>query len=200
MHASRVRPSSEYRGSPPVPREIATIEEFYAHALAIEREAVGRYLEFQGWYRDHGDAVLSNTCAELARAEEAHVRALAAKCAGLRLPELKPGEHRWLDAGAPEAPARSLFYRIVNPRQLLEIAAKAEGDAREFFDWVATTAGSVELRADAREMAREEAEHLDRVNAALARLPAPIDWSRTPAEDALPGALVGAEDEPPPRY
>jgi rubrerythrin len=182
-----------------VPREIATIEEFYAHALAIEREAVGRYLEFQGWYRDHGDTVLSDTCAALARAEEAHVRDLAVKSAGLRLPDLRPGEHRWLDAGAPEAPARALFYRIVNPRQLLEIAAKAEADARDFFDWVAASANSAELRTDALEMAREEAAHLDRVNAALARLPAPIDWSRTSAEEALPGALVGAEDDSPAR-
>ena len=176
-----------------MPRPIATAEEFYAHALAIEREAVARYREFEAWYDEHGDHELSRLCGRLADAEAQHERAIAAECTAFQLPALAPGEHCWLDRGSPEAPARELFYRVVNPRQLLEIALEAELAARGFFEWAAQEGNPPDVREAAAGMAEEESLHVEWVRAALARHPAPIDWSRTPPGDAQPGALVGAE-------
>ena len=157
-----------------MPRPIATIEEFYAHALAIEREAVARYREFEAWYADRGEDALARLCASLALVEGQHEAALARGCAALVLPDLEPGAHRWLDEGSPEAPAREFFYRVVTPRQLLEIALRAEMDARDFFEWAAQGEALPEVREAAVEMALEESLHVEWVLAALARYPAPI--------------------------
>jgi rubrerythrin len=157
-----------------VPRPIATIEEFYAHALAIEREAVARYREFEAWYADRGEDALARLCGGLACVEAEHEAVLARGCASLVLPALEPGEHCWLDEGSPEAPAREFFYRVVSPRQLLEIALKSEMDARDFFERAAQGEGLPELREAAVEMAQEESLHVEWVLAALARYPAPI--------------------------
>jgi rubrerythrin len=157
-----------------MPKPIATIEEFYAHALAIEREAVARYREFEAWYADRGEEALSRLCAGLARVESEHEAALTRGCAALALPGLEPGEHCWLDAGSPEAPAREFFYRVVTPRQLLEIALRAEMAARDFFERAAQGETLPEIREAAVEMAQEESLHVEWVLAALARYPAPI--------------------------
>ncbi|HYC35597.1 MAG TPA: hypothetical protein VEC19_04190 [Usitatibacter sp.] len=53
---------------------IRTLEEFHAHAIAIEREAAERYDEFASYFRDKGEAVLSGLCANLARMESDHAR------------------------------------------------------------------------------------------------------------------------------
>lgn len=177
-----------------MPRPIATAEEFYAHALAIEREAVARYREFEAWYAEHGDLELSHLCGRLAEAEAQHEHAIAQGCAAFRLPTLAAGEHCWLDRGSPEAPARELFYRVVSPRQLLEIALDAELAARGFFEWAAQEGNPPDVREAAADMAQEESLHVEWVRAALARHPGPIDWSSTPPADASPGALVGAEE------
>jgi rubrerythrin len=155
-------------------KPIANVEEFYAHALAIEREAVARYREFEAWYADRGEEALSRLCGALARVEAEHEAALSRGCASLALPALAPGEHRWLDRGSPEAPAREFFYRVVTPRQLLEIALKAEMDARDFFESAATGEGLPEVREAAVEMAQEESLHVEWVLAAIAKYPAPI--------------------------
>ena len=155
-------------------KPMAGVEEFYAHALAIEREAVARYQEFEAWYADRGEEALSRLCGGLARVESEHEAALARGCRALALPTLEPGEHLWLDVGSPESPAREFFYRVVTPRQLLEIALKAEMDARDFFEWAAQGEGVPEVREAAIEMAQEESLHVEWVMAALARYPAPI--------------------------
>ena len=61
-------------------KAIKGVEEFYAHAIAIEREAMERYAEFEAWFRDRGEEVLAGLCANLARME-----ADARRCARLRI-------------------------------------------------------------------------------------------------------------------
>ena len=49
-----------------MPRAIASVEEFYAHALAIEREAMERYDEFGAWFAARDEDVLAGLCWNLA--------------------------------------------------------------------------------------------------------------------------------------
>jgi rubrerythrin len=154
-------------------RAIASVEEFYAHALAIEREAVARYGEFAAWYAERGEEALARLCAGLARVEAEHEAQLTRGCSALALPMIEAGQHCWLDAGSPEAPAREFFYRVVTPRQLLEIALAAEMAARDFFERAAQGEGLPEVREAAVEMALEESLHVEWVLAALAKYPAP---------------------------
>lgn len=146
---------------------IASIEEFYAHALAIEREAAERYVEFAAHFEDRGEEALAGLCRNLAALELEHYQELAAGCAGLSLPAIAADRYRWLEAQSPEAPAREMLYRIATPRQLLEIAGAAEWRAREFFVWIARTSPDVAVRQQASVMAAEETQHVQWVRQAL---------------------------------
>ena len=149
----------------PVP--IDTVEEFYAHALAIEREAAERYAEFAAYFSDRGEEALAGLCSSLASVEREHFDGLAAACAALDLPAIGARRYRWLEADAPESMARDLVYRVATPRMLLEIALAAECRAREFFVEIARTAPSREVRELASVMAAEEAQHVQWVRDAL---------------------------------
>ena len=140
-------------------KPISTVEDFYAHALAIEREAAQRYTEFEAWFRDRGEVVLAGLCGNMARMEGEHFRELVESSRHLTLPAIDAGRHAWLDAGSPEAPARELFHRVAHPRHLLQIALQAEINAAAFFEHIGLTHDSREVCELARHMAAEEREH-----------------------------------------
>jgi rubrerythrin len=146
---------------------IAKVEEFYAHALAIEREAADRYAEYEDYFASRGEDTLAGLCRNLALAEREHFDELAHACKHLTLPVIAAADYRWLEAAAPETPARELLYRVATPLQLLEIALAAELRARAFFVWVAQTAPLHEVQELASIMAAEEVEHVRWVRQAL---------------------------------
>ena len=174
-------------------RPIATLEEFYAHAIAIEREAMERYREFQAWFADRGEEILAGLCANIGRMEEDHYRALVEDSRALALPAIAADGYLWLEAGPPEAPARELFYRVAEPRHLLEVALAGERNALAFFQWVARTAPDEKARAAAVEMAQDEEVHVRCVRNALeyhvsSRI---VDWDEVFEAGAGPGNLSG---------
>lgn len=160
-------------------KPIRSVEEFYAHAIAIEREAIERYAEFEPWFSDRGEDVLAGLCRNLAGLEREHLRKLEGACEGLALPPIDASGYRWLEAGAPEAPARELFYRVAEPRHLLEIALQAECNALAFFEWAERTGKDPRVRALAREMAAEEEEHVRWAARALEYQPSRhVEWEK----------------------
>jgi rubrerythrin len=173
---------------------IGTVEEFYAHALAIEREAARCYREFQEHFADHGEEVLAGLCGNLAHFEQDHYKLLVERSKGMTLPDLPPDRYRWLETGPPESVDHNLVYRMTTPRQLLEIALKAERGAKRFFEWVAGTTASAEIHALAEEMAKEEAEHVQWVTRALEYVRADgVDWDSLLAAGGGPGLALGGE-------
>lgn len=172
-----------------MPRPIDSVEMFYAHALAIEREAAERYAEFDSWFQDRGEEVLAGLCRELARLELDHFHHLVGAAEGLHLPAISAGRYRWLDAGPPEAPARELFRRVATARQLLEIALQAERNARAFFRSVAQFSPDEKVRALAAGMAKEEGEHVRWVREALRYREPVADWEQLLARGLGPGAV-----------
>ena len=174
---------------------IRSIEEFYAHALAIEHEAAERYREFQAWFDDHGEEILAGLCASIGDMEGEHYKALVETSRELTLPALAQGEHLWLEAGSPETPARELFYRVAEPRHLLEIALRGEVNALAFFQGIERTASDAGVKAAAREMAREEEQHVTWVaNALEYHLATRVtDWEELIRAGKGPGVFVGAE-------
>jgi rubrerythrin len=159
-----------------MPRPIGTVEEFYAHALAIEREAAERYNEFAAWFGDRGDEVLAGLCYNLARFEDDHYKQLVHGCRGLTLPNINAADYLWLGEAPPETGARELFLRAAKPRHVLEIALEAEMRARDFFAWVARSSSSPAVRELAAMMAEEEAEHVGWVTQAMEYHPGNRDW------------------------
>jgi len=145
---------------------IATPEEFYAHALAIEREAAERYAEFADLFEKRS-TTLAALCRRLATLEREHFRDLAEACARLELPEIAAADYRWHEQDSPEVNSRETLGSITNSRQLLEVALAAEKRAHSFFVWTARTAPNRAIRELASVMAAEEDEHIAWVTEAL---------------------------------
>jgi rubrerythrin len=158
-------------------KKIESAPELYAHAIAIEREAAGRYSEFAERMADLGNEAVAELFDRLAGFEGEHLAELLHRTEGVALPELKTADYKWLDAGAPETAARELVFRLLTPRQALGIALAAEKRAQAFFEHVFMTADDPALRALAQEMAAEEQEHVGMVERVLESTPeSNIDW------------------------
>jgi rubrerythrin len=148
-------------------RPIQTLEEFLAHAIAIEHEAAERYREFQAHFASRGDDVLAGLCCNLAAIEAAHLARLLTGSRDLDLPAIADHDYRWLEGVSPEAPARELFFRVANKRDLLAVALQGEANAQRFFAWVAHTSPAEAVRSLAREMASDESQHVGWLEQAL---------------------------------
>lgn len=173
----------------PSGQAVRSVNELYAHALAIEREATARYLEFAEHMADEGNDHVAMLFRSLAKFEAEHVEQLLEATREMALPEISPGQYAWLDQGAPETAAHDLLFRMMTPHDALEIALAAERRAQRFFDDVYETASDEGLRELALDMAREEADHVDWVERALASNPDPhIDWERVLDERRSDGA------------
>ncbi len=157
-------------------RTLDTVEEFYAHALAIEREAAERYAEFAGHFERRGEEVLAGLCRNLAGAERDHYENLKAACKSLSLPTIPADKYAWLEGSSPEAPARDAFYAIAQPQQLLQLALEAECRARDFFVRVTRTSKSRAVKELAAIMAAEELDHVAWVRQALEYHGGRTDW------------------------
>jgi len=160
-------------------KAIGSVPELYAHALAIEREAAARYLEFAERMADEGSDHVATLFRSLARFEAGHVAQLEEATRDMTLPEIPAGQYAWLDAGAPETAAHDLVFRLMTPHDALEIALTAEQRARQFFDQVYENSDNEQLRELALDMAREEDDHVAWVERALAANPDPhVDWEK----------------------
>lgn len=161
-----------------MPRPIDSLELFYAHAIAIEREAMQCYDEFRAYFRERGEEVLAALCDHMAAEERKHHEKLLRAAHGMELPAIDARKYRWIDDASPEAPPREAFYRVSTPRQVLEIALAGEVAARRFFRWVTRTSRDPGVRAAARALASEEADHARYVMDALQYREPSLDWEK----------------------
>lgn len=176
-----------------MPRPLDSLEQFYAHALAIEQEAAERYDEFAAWFEDRGEELLAGLAQSLAGHEREHYNRLRAECDGLELPPIEARRYHWLEDGDFEAPAREMLYRVATARQLLAIALDAERNARRFFAWVARSAREPQVRMLAANMAHEEAEHVRWVLQAMERHGPVLEWDALIEDGVGPGVLTCTE-------
>ena len=177
---------------PEAMKRIDTAAALLAHAIAIEREAKERYAEFATRMSDLGNDEVAGVFAALARFEDNHLEALTRRAHGMELPAIDASQHAWLDSGPPEKAARELVYRMMTPRDAIQIALAAEHRAQAFFLRLQRLASNPALRVLAQEMAADEADHVALLERALARTPEPIaDWAAVFRDDtpkAWPGA------------
>lgn len=171
-----------------------TLEEFVAHALAIEFEAARTLREMQGAFLERGEDELASLCGKLAALEQEHYERLEARSRGRGV---KPADYRlyaWLESHDAECCPRDLVLHVASPRMLLEIALKAEQRAVDMFERAARHSGDASVRELAAQLAQEEGEHVRWVLDALARTPRDhTDWEALIAEGAGPSLALGAE-------
>ena len=152
---------------------IGSTTELYAHALAIEREAAERYAELAERMADLGNREVAALFAVLSAFEAEHLAELQRRTEDVDLP-VPPSRYPWLGEAAPETAARELVFRLITPRDALVIALQAEKRAHAFFEHAGRIAADPGVRALAREMAAEEAEHIELISLMLKLTPEPL--------------------------
>ena len=173
-------------------KRIDTAAALLAHAIAIESEAMERYAEFATRVSDLGNDEVAGIFSGLARFEREHLEDLTRRSRGMDLPVIDASRHAWLDSGAPQKAARELVFRMMTPRDAIQIALAAEHRAHAFFLRLQRIAASPALRTLAQEMAAEETDHIALLERALARTPESIpDWGEL-FKDDTPNAWPGA--------
>lgn len=145
---------------------IGSTAELYVHAIAMEREATERYTELAQRMSDEGNDEVAALFARLAAHESEHLAALRRRTAGVVLPPLDT-DYSWIDSGAPETLAHDFVFRLMTPQQALSIALRAEKRAKAFFEQAQRVADDPATRSLAREMAAEEAGHIEMIEALL---------------------------------
>ena len=180
---------SQQSGDSPVSSENAfeTIEEFLAHAYALETEVSERYEEIAQSMEVHNNPEVAEVFAKLARASRKHAAQMRERVKGRELPRIAPWDFQWGPSEAPETPDMQDTHYLMTPYQALDLARNAEIRAQSYYASVADSSPTPAVRNLAMEFAYEEAEHVDLVNRWIAKLPKPEDgWDYDPDPPVIP--------------
>ena len=151
-------------------RSVRSVVELLSVALVMERAAAARYAELARRMAEREHDELADLFTRLGRLERDHARFIERRLAGqapAHPAAAASAETIDLDEGAP-----------LTPHAVLLAALRSEVDAKAQFERIAAAAQETAVRRLAEDMAAEEAEHIDRIAAALALHPGPAaDWS-----------------------
>jgi rubrerythrin len=156
------------------PPMLNSMGEFLAHAFAIEREAIDRYLEFADRMSDMGNERVAAVFERLAIMESGHLNSIRELGSGTASRALDAGAYAWLGEESPEAASREWLFRLMTPWDALQIALRCEYRARDFFRDVAATTSDAQVRRVASEMMQEESEHVEQLKDELTRHHEPL--------------------------
>ena len=141
--------------------------QFYAHALAIEREAARRYWELSHQLLLYRKNAVAGVLLELARRECSQLDALEYETAGMALPAIAPSVHRWHGVDGQDDGPLFIARCLSNPAHALEVAIENERRARTFYERMAATLPDPEARRVAAKHASDEKEHIAFIERAL---------------------------------
>lgn len=158
---------------------MSTYEDFMAQAYAMEIEANERYTQFADQLETHNNPEVAQLFRKLADFEALHAKHILAQMKWPSLPAMPPAFAG--DAEGPEtAPFESVHY-LMRPYHALEIALRCEMRAKEFFERMAASTQSPEVRGAAQQMAAEEAEHARLIREWMKKVPQPaVGWDEDP--------------------
>jgi hypothetical protein len=143
------------------------LNELYAHALAVEREATKRFAELERYMREAGMEHIADEFESIGREEREQYEALAIGTAGRELPKVSSWEY------APHflGPAADVVRAPRNAREALALAIATERRTQNFYVDVAEHTTDDTMCAFAAEMAADESRHIARLERLLAREP-----------------------------
>jgi rubrerythrin len=162
---------------------VRSVMELLSVALAMERAAAARYAELARHMDEREHDELADLFTRLGRLERDHARFIERRLAGQGVPE--PAVAATLEAIALEDGAP------VTPHAVLLAALRSEERAKAHFELIAAAAEEAAVRRLAEEMAAEEAEHIERIAAALALHPHPFADSSDPRVVAAAVRVLG---------
>ena len=159
----------------PVPQSLA---ELMARAWAMEVEASERYEELADAMDTHNNREVGAMFRKMAGYEGLHAKQILEQMGWTGAP---PAQVAWTETEAPETTPSDEIHYLMQPYHALELALAAEERAERFFAHLAEVATVDAVRAAAREMQAEEAEHVQLVRDWMAKVPKPTrNWSDDP--------------------
>lgn len=169
------------------PYAFETVEDFLAHAVALESEVAERYEDLAQSMEVHNNPDVAEVFHRLARASDKHAGEMRLRAGGVELPVVAPWEFAWGGGEAPETPSMDGTHYLMTPYHALDLARSAEIEAQNFYTAVAENSSNSEVKKMAFEFAYEEAEHVHLVNKWIADHPRPTDgWDFDPDPPANP--------------
>jgi len=145
------------------------LQELYAHALVMEREAAKRFAELERYMRDAGMDHIAEEFESIGKEEREQYELLAIGTAGRGLPTVSSWEY------APHflGPRADVVRAPKSAREALALAISTERRTQNFYVDVAEHAADDTMCAFAAEMAADESRHIARLERLLAREPDP---------------------------
>ena len=169
------------------PGEIATVEEFLAHALTLENEAAAGYEEIGDSMKVHNNPEVAELFFKFAKYGRMHASEVKSLAEGLTLPHISPWEFAWEDGSSPETPGADAVHYMMTPSQALLLALQAEQQAHNFYATVAETTKVARIKELASAFASEEAEHVRILEGWVAKYPtADSNWDFDPDPPSMP--------------
>ena len=145
------------------------LQELYAHALILEREATKRFSELERYMRDAGMDHIAEEFESIGREEREQYELLAVGTAGRELPEISSWEYAAHFLG----PQADVVRSPKTTREALMLAISSERRTQNFYVDVAEHTEDDTMCAFAAEMAADESRHIARLERLLAREPDP---------------------------
>jgi rubrerythrin len=148
-----------------------TVDDFMAHAYALEVEAAERYGELAELMASHNNREVAELFAKLARIESRHRDQIAARMGWTVAPAAPV--FRWETPEGPETTDFGELHYLMQPWHALKLAEHNERRAVEFFERFAAARVPAKVRAAAREMVEDEREHVRLIGEWLATVTPP---------------------------
>ena len=164
-----------------------SIEDFLAHAFALELDVAERYEEMAHSLDVHNNAEVAELFHKLAEASRKHAAEMEAHCQGKKMPKIAPWDFKWGDGDAPETPSIDDTHYLMTPYHAIALAREAEFQAQQFYAKVSEEAGVALIKSMALEFAYEEAGHVELLDEWILKYPAPEkDWDYDPDPPGTP--------------
>jgi len=156
-----------------------TLPLFFAHAIALEREAAERYLELADMMEAHRNDQVAALFRDMVRYSRMHHDSIVERAGGTELPELGPWDYAW--RYPPEVGGEEAFDPGLNAYDALRYARENEMRAMQYYSDVGLSSTDPAVQRMAAEFAAEETEHVQALDDWLARVERPsAPWASDP--------------------
>jgi rubrerythrin len=158
-----------------------TLTELMTRAWVMETEAAQRYAEFADAMEMHNNREVSDLFRKMAAIEGKHAAQIMLEMGWQQPPALPSGELGWRGFEAPETTPGDEIHYLMQPYHALQLALANEQRAERFFADLERATSIESIRRAARELRREEKEHVALVRAWIKKVPRPDrDWADDP--------------------
>ncbi|HWD22278.1 MAG TPA: ferritin family protein [Burkholderiales bacterium] len=162
------------------PAEEEAYAEFMSRAYAMEIEAIERYAQFADALETHNNREVAALFRKLSEIESLHAKRILAEMRWPSPPAL-PAAYGWESVEGPETAPFDAVHYLMQPYHALEISLRCELQAQKYYEDIAAGAAPPRVKATAKEMAAEEAEHVALVRAWMKKVPQPTPgWDEDP--------------------